>query len=457
MSGTFSRRRFIRDASLAAGSLFLYSSAKSGIHIQKTKSAIVMGAGLAGLAAAKMLRDNGWSVTVLEARGRLGGRVFSHLMDQQEQLVIELGAEWVGESHTRMRELCDAYKLPLLNNQFESHLIYQGSYFANGQWDYSEKWKQTFVKMMEAYPQLSQKDKERIDQTDWWRYLVNNGCEGRDLDLRELLDSTDFGESIRHVSAFAALAEYAESSPKNEMDLKVEGGNSRLVEKMADDVGRDNIKVAHTVIRVIQPRKGKVTVVCANGTEWTADKVICALPTMAVRRINWEPGLEAGYQRAIDELQYARINKNPVLFSERFWKREDFDMITDQTPHYFYHATKNQRSAKGVLISYSIGDKAAVVANQTDDWRKREVEQTLRLPFGSVLNKIEKVANYYWGNDEMSRGAYALYGKGQWFRLMPILKRKHIHTHFAGEHVADWQGFMEGAINSGEEAAAQII
>ena len=49
-----------------------------------------------------------------------------------------------------------------------------------------------------------------------------------------------------------------------------------------------------------------------------------------------------------------------------------------------------------------------------------------------------------------------MYGRGQWFRVMPILKRSHIHTHFAGEHLADWQGFMEGAINTGEEAAAKI-
>ena len=73
-----------------------------------------------------------------------------------------------------------------------------------------------------------------------------------------------------------------------------------------------------------------------------------------------------------------------------------------------------------------------------------------------VKDSWEKQTNYYWGNDEFSHGAYALYGKGQWFRVMPILKRSHIHTHFAGEHLADWQGFMEGAINTGEEAAAKI-
>ena len=146
----------------------------------------------------------------------------------------------------------------------------------------------------------------------------------------------------------------------------------------------------------------------------------------------------------------------PLLFSERFWNDESFDMVTDQSPHYFYHATKNQSSKKGVLISYSIGEKAAVVANQSDEWKTSMIQQTLQPQFGDVRKLLEKQINYYWGNDQYSRGAYAIYGKGQWFRVMPILKRSHIHTHFAGEHLADWQGFMEGAINTGEEAAGRM-
>lgn len=63
---------------------------------------------------------------------------------------------------------------------------------------------------------------------DWWRFLVNNGIDERDLQIRDLLDSTDFGESIRHVSAYAALAEYAESSEKNEMDYKVKAATAGL-------------------------------------------------------------------------------------------------------------------------------------------------------------------------------------------------------------------------------------
>jgi monoamine oxidase len=65
--------------------------------------------------------------------------------------------------------------------------------------------------------------------------------------------------------------------------------------------------------------------------------------------------------------------------------------------------------------------------------------------------------SYYWGNDPYSKGSYALYGNGQWFGLMPVLKKSVGPIHFAGEHVADWQGFMEGAVVSGEEAAEAVM
>lgn len=451
-----SRRDFIRQSTLATGGVLLSSSSFERFFIGKKPKVIIIGAGFAGLAAALHLHKKKIDFVMLEARNRIGGRVFSHTIDPAENLVIELGAEWVGNSHTRVRELCDEFSLELQNNQFDTHLIYQGKYYKKNEWDYSDAWKTKFQSLLDGYDKMTEADKIKLDKTDWWRYLVNNGCEGRDLDLRELLDSTDFGETIRNVSAFAALAEYAESSEKNEMDLKIKGGNSMLAQKIAETVGPDKIKLQHRVQRVIQQSKGGVKVFCDSGESFTADKIICTVPTFAAQRIKWEPGLPAEQVNAMNQLQYARINKNPVLFRERFWKDESFDMVTDQSPHYFYHATKNQVSDKGVLISYTIGEKAAVVANQTDEWKADMIQQTLQPHFGDVRSLIDKQANYYWGNDEFSRGAYAIYGKGQWFTLQPILRRSHIHTYFAGEHLAEWQGFMEGAIDTGEAAASKI-
>lgn len=448
------RRQFIRNGSLAAGGLLLAADAYSHIFTGKKPKVIIIGAGFAGLAAAYKLKQRNIDFVILEARNRIGGRVFSHKMDEKENLVIELGAEWVGASHERLIELCGQLNLELLNNQFDSHLVYRGQYFKKGEWDYSPEWKTKFASLIEKYHKMTDAEKRSLDKMDWWRYLVNNGCEGRDLDIRELLDSTDFGEGIRHVSAFAALAEYAESSEKNEMDYKIKGGNSRFAEALADKIGPDKIKTGYAVSKVQQDTKG-VRVTCVNGETFAADKLICSTPTFSLLKIKWEPGFPPELKAALNELQYARINKNPFLFSKRFWKDESFDMVTDGPGHYFYHATKNQVSEKGVLISYTIGDKADVISHQSDDWRKEVVLPSLH-PFGDVQSLVEKQAIYHWGEDAYSRGAYALYGPGQWFRVRPILRKSFMHTYFAGEHLADWQGFMEGAINTGEEAAMKI-
>ena len=238
------------------------------------------------------------------------------------------------------------------------------------------------------------------------------------------------------------------------MDKKIKGGNKQLAEALLNSIGTKHVLLNHHVHSIVQ--KDKVTVICSNGQSFEADKLICTAPTFSLTRINWQPALPEEYLHAVNQLQYARINKHALHFSGKFWKDDAFDLVTDRSPHYFYHATKGQSPQEGVLIAYSIGDKAAMNANQNNEVLATEVYQCLAPHFGDVRPLLPSQVNYYWGNDPYSRGAYVLYGAGQWFGLMPLLKKQFLHTHFAGEHLADWQGFMEGANNSGEEAALTI-
>lgn len=450
-----SRRKFIRNIALGSGGLLLGAESFGNFVIGKKPKVIIIGAGFAGLAAAYKLQQRKIDFVILEARNRIGGRVFSHTIDEKENLVVELGGEWVGNSHERMIELCNEFKLTLRDNYMQSRLIYKGEFFDKGQWGFSKEWETTFEKLKADYRKLTDAGAKKLDKIDFWTYLVNNGCDGRDLELKELLDSTDFGESLRHVSAYAAIGEYAESDDTNEMDKKIVGGNDRLAYALQDAVGKDNIKLQHKVQKIEQGAGVKVT--CANGQIFTGDFIICTIPTFSAKKINWQPALPASMQQAMNELQYARINKNAMLYSERFWKDESFDLVTDQPGHYFYHATKDQPSKKGVLISYAIGDKAPVIKNQSDAWKADMINMSLKTAFGDTKQLLEKQQDYYWGDDEYSKGAYALYGIGQWFGVLPVLQQSFMRTHFAGEHLSeDWQGFMEGAIETGEAAAARI-
>ncbi len=452
------RRDFILKSTVAGSALLLNPESLKAVtgKLTKPQSVIVIGAGFAGLAAGLKLQRMGIKVTILESRNRIGGRVFSYHPSKSPGQVIEFGAEWVGESHVRLLELCQEFGLTVENNQFDTGLTIEGKYSKAGKWSLSPEMEKFWSEKSAYWEQLSEVEKQKLDKTDWWRFLSLKGFSERDLYIRDLLDSTDFGETIRHTSAYVAFAEYAESSEKNEMDFKIKGGNGLLPQAMATAIGMENIKINHTV-SVIDQTSTQVKIKCSNGSEFTADRMICAIPTYSLMKINWEPHLPSHYIDALHELQYARIGKFPIVFSERFWKREDFDMVTDTPAHYFYHGTKNQPGKTGVLMCYATGDRADSLASVDLNQRTEIILDALKPAFGNVKKYVKEQLMYYWGKDKYSAGSYAFYGKSQWFEVMPELKKPHLNCHFAGEHIADWQGFMEGAINSGEDAVDELL
>ncbi len=453
MNRKFNRRDFLKV--LGASSVGIALSSSNIFAQRRKKSCVVIGAGFSGLAAAYKLKNAGWNVTVLEARDRIGGRVFSHSLPQNKNLVCELGAEWVGESHERLKALCSDFKIPLQKHQFDDYLMQNGKVSRPGAWGFSEQAKTAFEKIKANYGKLTTLQQNKLDKLDWWTYLEKIGFTEDDLLLRDLMDSTDFGESIRHVSAFGALAEYAESSPKNEMDYKMTGGNSRLTAEFAKRIGAENIKI-NTLVKEVNQSKGIVTIKTENDS-YNADAVICTAPTNSLLKIKFNPPLPSAQQEAAEKLIYARICKNSILFENRFWKDENFSMVSDVTSHYYFHSTQNQAGREGILTSYAIGEKADILASQSDERRMRIITNDLT-DFDRDAPRLAKgIASYAWQRDKYTEGAYALYRPGQWFGIRPILQKPHLKVQFAGEHLADWQGFMEGAIETGETAAQNLI
>ncbi len=451
-TATPTRRGFLKHAAVATLGLPLLR--QTSFAIQK-RSCVIIGAGLAGLSAAYALKRAGWEVTVLEARDRTGGRVLSYNFAQSPNLVCELGGEWVGASHERIQSLCREFNIELQDHRFAASLMRDGVVKRPGEWSFSPQSEAAFEKFKQQYKTYKQRDKLRLDRYDWWTWLENIGFTEDDLRLRELMDSTDFGESIRHVSAYAAAAEYFESSPNNEMDFKMTGGNSRLVRELAARIGEVNIRTG-VPVEEIRQRAGRVTVK-AGGNSFSADACICTVPARVLAEIRFDPPLPAAQSAAAEELQYSRIVKNSVLFSERFWGAEDFSLVSDATSHYYFHSTQRQPGTEGILCSYAIGEKADVLAAQNDRRRTDIITRDLA-PFDERAPQLARaVTSYAWQRDRYTRGAYALYRPGQWFALRPLLQRPHLKVLFAGEHLADWQGFMEGAIVTGEEAARALI
>jgi monoamine oxidase len=177
-----------------------------------------------------------------------------------------------------------------------------------------------------------------------------------------------------------------------------------------------------------------------------------------LQKIKFTPALPLDQQKAAESLIYARIIKNSVLYDERFWQADNFSLVTDQTSHYYFHSTQKQPGKQGILTAYAIGDKADVLASQDDKRRMEIITRDLASFNPNAPNLARGIASYAWQRDEFSKGAYALYRPGQWFGVRPKLLQPHGKILFSGEHLSDdWQGFMEGAIETGEAAAKSLI
>jgi len=197
-----------------------------------------------------------------------------------------------------------------------------------------------------------------------------------------------------------------------------------------------------------------------DGRTFEADACVCSIPASQIHKIRWDPALPKDQAMAANALQYARIMKTAVLFPKRFWpayKHSGFSLFTNRASDFVFESTFGQKGTQGILCSYAIGDKADDLAAEQPDLMARWIGDDVCEALGSPQVPGTYLHHKPWQRDECIGGAYAFYRPGQWFTLRPILSRPHMRVAFAGEHLSEaWQGFMEGAVETGEAAAESL-
>jgi monoamine oxidase len=249
------------------------------------------------------------------------------------------------------------------------------------------------------------------------------------------------------------------------MDFKVCGGNNRLSEALVSEIRSRGQAVwdRSPVTEVHQSTRGVQVRIATGRGRLTADYCICTIPARSLGKIHRRPALPTTQRQAADQLQYARIVKTAILYNRRFWKTPHpygFSAFTGRVSDFCFDSTYAQLGDRGILCSYAIGDKAHDVAGEPDPssvmrWITDDMTAIVRPDRQQLIAPIQ-IVSQPWQKDVWTEGAYALYRPGQWFTVRQILKRRHGRVHFAGEHLAEWQGFMEGAVETGEVAAAAV-
>jgi monoamine oxidase len=154
--------------------------------------------------------------------------------------------------------------------------------------------------------------------------------------------------------------------------------------------------------------------------------------------------------------------KTVVLFRDRFWMENDltkFSCYTDGASDFIFDSTLGQPHPYGILCSYAVGDKADdlnAVYKRNPQELQNLIERDLKSIFPGVRPNSVDIHAQPWQADEYTQGSYAFYRPGQWFGIRAILQEPHMRVYFAGEHLADEQGFMEGAVVTGKDAAEGV-
>jgi monoamine oxidase len=387
---------------------------------------IVIGAGVAGLTAARRLAMQGFEVLVLEARNRVGGRVWSHRLSNDE--IVELGGEWISTSQTAVIDLAAELGLGLVDTgmDFTSRDPVGGPVIPD---DEHERLGRALARRMEeSGPELL----AEMTVADLLAGLEQPGPAG--AVLRSRLAGTA-GAQLDEVSAGEIGEEFGVGDEGSY--VRIDGGNDCLAKALA--VGLE-LRLETEVVSVHQGADG-VGVVSTN-EELRAGAVVLAVPLPVLRRLVFDPALPDDVVLALDHLRMGKGVKVAVPTTEEppMFRRQDTDI-----PAWYWTGLGPEGSVRRAVTGYA-GTKAGVDA-LLGGTMARLARAAPEVDLGAPV-----VAD--WVSDPFAGGSYSVIGPGQ-RRLLASLARPWGRVFLAGEHV-NGSGTIVGAIESGEDAATRL-